>query len=52
MRSENQKLGLATETEKAKGKELGYSVRPGKLKKQADFAWALPGKPPHEATKL
>ncbi len=27
----------ATLVEQAKGKELGYSVRPGKLKKQAGF---------------
>ena len=29
---------LNSEVEQAKGKELGYSVRPGKIKKQADFA--------------
>lgn len=27
----------------AKGKELRYSVRPGKIKKEADFPWVLLG---------
>jgi len=34
---------MATLVEQPKGKELEYSVRPGKLNKLADFAWALLG---------